>query len=120
MEAVDEIKTLIEATARLSEAFTGLARKLNRGRGKIVRTTAAYSKEELSVLHAKLWNLRSAVDALKGEVLLAKAPAALGLVEGNRQKRLHEWRHGEQVRKHWDHANGTAPRIKVLGPQIQR
>lgn len=43
--------------------------------------------EELNVLHAKLWNLRSAVEALKDEVLLAKAPAALGLVEGNREKR---------------------------------
>ena len=107
MEAVDEIKTLIEATARLSEAFSGLARKLNHGRVKIVRTTA-YSKEELSVLHARLWKVRSTVDALKGEVLLAKAPAAFGVVEGNRQKRLQEWRRGGQVRKHWDHANGTA------------
>jgi hypothetical protein len=29
METVSEIKTLIEATAQLSEAFNGLARKLN-------------------------------------------------------------------------------------------
>lgn len=109
MEAFNEIKTLIETTAKLGEAFTGLARKLNRRRAKIVSTT--YPKEDLSVLHAKLWSLRSAVDVLKGEVLLAKAPDASGIAEGQREKRLQAWRRGEGVRKRWAHVNGTERKV---------
>ena len=106
METVDEIKTLIEATDRLSEAFTGLARKLNHERREI-RRNGVYPKEDLSVLHAKLWNLRSAVDHLRGEVFLSKAPGEAGVVEEQREKRLQEWRRGEQVRQHWRQSNGN-------------
>lgn len=120
MEAVEEIKTLIEATVKLTEAFNGLARKLNHEQVKIGKN-AVYPREELTALHAKLWTLRSAVDVLKGEVLSAKAPATPGVVEEQREKRLQDWRRAEQVRKHWHDARPAGPRkIETSGPQIER
>jgi hypothetical protein len=120
METVNEIKTLIEATDRLSEAFSGLARKLNQERAK-VRRNGVYPKEELSVLHAKLWNLRSAVDQLRAEVLLAKAPGVSGMVEEQKEKRVQEWRRGEQMRKQWQQPNGSVPgKTDSFGPSIER
>ena len=120
METVNEIKTLIEATAQLSEAFNGLARKLNQERVKIGRSRV-YPSQELNILHARLWTLRSAVDLLKGEVLLAKAPGAPGVVEEQREKRAQEWRQAEQVRKRWHDANPAGPRkIESSGAEIER
>src|SRR5215469_3093019 len=120
MEAVDEIKTLIEATVKLTEAFNGLARRLNHERVKTGKN-GVHPREELSALHAKLWTLRSAVDLLKGEVLFAKAPASPGVVEEQREKRLREWRRAEQVRKHWHDPRPVESRkIETSGPQIER
>jgi hypothetical protein len=120
METVDEIKTLIEATVKLTAAFNGLARKLNYERLKIGRN-GVYPSEDLSALHAKLWTLRSAVDVLKGEVLSAKAPGTHGVFEEQREKRLQEWRRSEQVRKHWHDATPVRPgKIESSGPQIER
>jgi hypothetical protein len=120
MEAVEEIKTLIEATVKLTEAFNGLARKLNHEQVKIGKN-GVYPREELSVLHAKLWTLRSTVDVLKGEVLLAKTPGTPGVVEEQREKRLQDWRRAEQVRRHWHDARPTgAGKIEACEPQIER
>jgi hypothetical protein len=78
-------------------------------------------KEELSALHAKLWTLRSTVDVLKGEVLLAKAPGKPGVVEEQREKRLQDWRRAEQVCRHWHDARPAgAGRIEASEPQIER
>jgi hypothetical protein len=120
MEAVDEITTLIESTVKLTEAFNGLARRLNHERAKTGKN-GVYPREGLSALHTKLWTLRSAVDLLKREVLFAKAPTPPGAVEEQREKRLREWRRAEQVRKHWHDARPAESRkIETSGLQIER